>query len=73
MQRTKTKKRMKRKVLFLLALATSYAAQANAATNDEVAGQYIVTDCGTVYKIPTNATSDQAASLIDLYSEIDCK
>ena len=34
--------------------------------------QYIITDCGTVYQIPDNASSDDACHYVDVYSNKDC-
>lgn len=34
--------------------------------------QIVMTDCGSVYKIPSTCTTDEAVFLIDFYSDKDC-
>lgn len=64
---------MKHKILLAILLGCGVAIQANAEDGkDDIAAQYIVTDCGTVYKIPKSATAEEAADLIDKFSKMDC-
>lgn len=37
-----------------------------------IAAQYVVTDCGTVHQISTNASSDHAVMMQEYYSLLDC-
>ncbi|MGL5938013.1 MAG: hypothetical protein ACRCY5_04710 [Phocaeicola sp.] len=34
--------------------------------------QFIVTECGTVHRIPDNASIDMACDLLDYWTQVDC-
>ena len=64
---------MKKLFLATACLLCSFAA--NAAPEEQcepIAAQYIMTDCGTVYQIPVDATEDDVIDYIDYFSEQDC-
>lgn len=56
-------------VAFMLLPLSFAVAQPN---GDPIDCQYIITDCGTVHKIPKNATMDEACDELDRWSTLDC-
>ena len=62
------------KSIFVVALAlVGFCVQAHADNGgNDVAAQFIITDCGTVHQIATDATADEAVDAIDRYSREDC-
>lgn len=65
--------RMKKYLLFSLFVAICLVAFAKKKPKEPIDMQFIVTDCGTIHRIPANATEQQAADAIDNWSLIDCK
>ena len=41
-------------------------------TEDHFDAQYVITDCGTVHKIPADATEEEACDYQEQYTEEDC-
>lgn len=64
---------MKKLFLATACLLCSFAANATPEEqNEPIAAQYIMTDCGTVYQIPVDATEEEVCNYIDILSELDC-
>lgn len=54
---------------FLLSSAVALFASIGLAS---ASPQYIITDCGTMYQIPDNASEQDACDYVDAYSNKDC-
>ncbi len=64
---------MKKLFLATACLLCSFAANATPEEqNEPIAAQYIMTDCGTVYQVPVDATEEEVCNYIDILSELDC-
>lgn len=64
---------MKKLFLATACLLCSFAANATPKEqNEPIAAQYIMTDCGTVYQVPVDATEEEVCNYIDILSELDC-
>lgn len=56
------------KKFFLCAVIALFTSVAYA----KVMPQYVITDCGTVHQIPSDATPDEACDWLDYWSSVDC-
>lgn len=54
--------------IFVLACIAVFAAK----SDEPIAAQYIVTDCGTVHSIPVNSTEAEACHMVEAWSLVDC-
>lgn len=64
---------MKKLFLATACLLCSFAANATPEEqNEPIAAQYIMTDCGTVHRIPVYATEEDVVDYIDIWSSLDC-
>lgn len=64
-----------KKYIFAMTIALSFSSFAFADepdTEDHYDGQYIITDCLTVHRIPANSTDEEAIFWLDYWTEQDC-
>lgn len=60
---------MKKIILSVVCMLGTFTANAE----EPIKSQVIMTDCGTVYKVPVNLSATDVADAIDKYSKADCK
>ncbi len=61
-----------KKILFSFLFLCAFSLTASAEKETPIVAQYIITDCGTVHQIATNATNAEILDAIDEYSAEDC-
>lgn len=63
-----------KKVFSTFAMLTAFSFCAFAGQNDtkSVAGSFVITDCGTIHQIPSDASDEERCALLDKHAVEDC-